>query len=86
VLAAHANAYSSKFTGAVQGGSQLFMSAGAVAAQQQNYGQLYGLILRQSSMIAYLDNLWMLGISALAVIPFVFLMMWPPKGAPAAAH
>ena len=86
VLAAHANAYSSQFRGAIQGGSQIFMSAGAVAAQQQSYGQLYGSILRQSSMIAYLDNFWMLGISALVVIPFVFLMKRPPKGAPAAAH
>ncbi len=86
VLAAHANAYSSQFRGAIQGGSQLFMSAGAVAAQQQSYGQLYGSILRQSSMIAYLDNFWMLGISALAVIPFVFLMKRPPKGTAAAAH
>jgi MFS transporter, DHA2 family, multidrug resistance protein len=86
VLAAHANAYSSQFTGAIQGGSQIFLSAGAVTAQQQSYGQLYGSILRQSSMMSYLDNFWMLGISALVVIPFVFLMKRPPKGAAAAAH
>jgi DHA2 family multidrug resistance protein len=86
ILAAHANAYSSQFRSAIQGASQLFMSAGAVSAQQQSYGQLYVSILRQSNMIAYLDNFWMLGISALAVIPFVFLMKRPPKGASAAAH
>ena len=86
VLAAHANAYSDQFRSAIHGASQLFTSAGAVTAQQQSYGQLHGSILRQSNMIAYLDNFWMLGISALAVIPFVFLMKRPPKGTAAAAH
>jgi len=57
-----------------------------IAAQQQAYGQLYGSILRQSSLIAYLDNFWLLGLSALVMIPFVFLMKRPPKGVSAAAH
>ena len=64
----------------------MFMSAGAVTAQQQSYGQFYGSILRQANMLAYLDNFWMLGVSAMAVIPFVFLMKRPPKGAAPAAH
>jgi DHA2 family multidrug resistance protein len=86
ILAARANGYSSQFHTAIQGASQLYMSGGAVTAQQQSYGQLYGSILRQATMIAYLDNFWMLGVSALAVIPFVFLMKRPPKGAAPAAH
>jgi DHA2 family multidrug resistance protein len=86
VLTAHATAYSNQFTSAIQGTSRLFMAAGAVTAQHQSYGQFYGSIVRQSTMIAYLDNFWMLGVSALAVIPFVFLMKRPPKGTVAAAH
>jgi DHA2 family multidrug resistance protein len=86
VLAAHATAYSGRFRAAMQGASQIFMSAGALTAQQQTYGQFYGSILRQSNMIAYLDNFWMLGVSAVAVIPFVFLMKRPPKGTVAAGH
>jgi MFS transporter, DHA2 family, multidrug resistance protein len=86
VLAAHATGYSSQFNAAIQGASRIFQSAGAVTAQQQSYGQLYVSILRQANMLAYLDNFWMLGISALAVIPFVFLMKRPPKGAAPAAH
>jgi len=85
-LAARATDYSSQFHAAFQGASQLYMSAGAVTAQQQSYGQLYGSILRQATMIAYLDNFWMLGVSALVVIPFVFLMKRPPKGTVAAGH
>ena len=86
ILAAHGTEFSPQFRAAIHGTSQLFMSAGAVAAQQQSYGQFYGSILRQANMMAYLDNFWMLGVSALAVIPFVFLMKRPPKGAAAAAH
>jgi MFS transporter, DHA2 family, multidrug resistance protein len=86
ILAARATDYSSQFQTAIRGASQLYMSAGAVTAQQQSYGQLYGSILRQANMIAYLDNFWMLGVSALVVIPFVFLMKRPPKGAVAAGH
>jgi MFS transporter, DHA2 family, multidrug resistance protein len=85
-LTAHATAYSSQFNNAVQGMSQNFAASGPIAAQQQAFGQLYGSILRQSSMIAYLDNFWLLGLSALVMIPFVFLMKRPPKGVSAAAH
>ena len=85
-LSAHATAYSSQFNNAVQGMSQNFAASGPIAAQQQAYGQLYGFILRQASMIAYLDNFWLLGLSALVMIPFVFLMKRPPKGVSAAAH
>jgi MFS transporter, DHA2 family, multidrug resistance protein len=85
-LTAHATVYSSQFNNAVQGMSQSFAASGPIAAHQQAYGQLYGFILRQSSMIAYLDNFWLLGLSALVMIPFVFLMKRPPKGVSAAAH
>jgi MFS transporter, DHA2 family, multidrug resistance protein len=86
VLAARASDFNPQFRAAIQGTSHIFASAGAVTAQQQTYGQLYGSILRQSNMMAYLDNFWMLGVSALAVIPFVFLMKRPPKGTAAAGH
>jgi DHA2 family multidrug resistance protein len=86
ILAARATNFSLQFRTAIQGTSQMFMSAGAVTAQQQSYGQFYGSILRQANMLAYLDNFWMLGVSAMAVIPFVFLMKRPPKGAAPAAH
>jgi DHA2 family multidrug resistance protein len=85
-LTAHASAYSNQFNNTVQGMSQSFAASGPIAAQQQTYGQLYGFILRQASMIAYLDNFWLLGLSALVMIPFVFLMKRPPKGVSAAAH
>src|SRR3984893_637067 len=85
-LTAHATAYSSQFNNTVQSMSQNYAANGPIAAQQQAYGQLYGFILRQASMIAYLDNFWILGLAALVMIPFVFLMRRPPKGVSAVAH
>jgi DHA2 family multidrug resistance protein len=85
-LATHATTYSNQFNNAVQGMSQTFAASGPIAAQHQAYWQMYGSVLRQSTMIAYLDNFWLLGLAALVMIPFVFLMKRPPKGVSAAAH
>jgi DHA2 family multidrug resistance protein len=81
VLTAHATVFSPQFRSALQGASRSFTASDAVTAQHQAYGQLYGLILRQSSMLAYIDNFWVLAMAALFVIPFVLLMKRPPKGA-----
>lgn len=85
-LAAHANAFNPQFKAAVQGTAQAFVASGAAAAQHGAYGMLYGTILREANMIAYLDNFWLLGVASLVTIPFVFLMKRPPKGAAASAH
>jgi len=85
-LAAHASAFNPQFKAAVQGTASAFTASSPVAAQHAAYGTLYGAILREANMIAYLDNFWLLGIAALVMIPFVFLMKRPPKGTTASAH
>ena len=85
-LASHANVFNPQFNAAVQGTAQAFGAAGPVAAQNAAYGTLYGAILREGNMIAYLDNFWLLGIASLVMIPFVFLIKRPPKGNVAARH
>jgi len=35
---------------------------------------LYGNLIRQASMLAYTDTFWLLGLTFLAMIPFMFLM------------
>src|SRR6266404_7746424 len=57
-LASHANVFNPQFNAAVQGTAQAFGAAGPVAAQNAAYGTLYGAILREGNMIAYLDNFW----------------------------
>jgi MFS transporter, DHA2 family, multidrug resistance protein len=53
--------------------------ASATDALHQTYGLLQGNLQRQSTMLAYIDNFWMLGIATLFLIPCVFLIK-KPKG------
>jgi DHA2 family multidrug resistance protein len=85
-LSAHASTFNPQFNAAIANTAQSFAASGPVVAQHQAYGAVYGNILRQSVMMSYLDNFWILGVAAVAVIPFVFLMKRPPRGGPVAAH
>jgi DHA2 family multidrug resistance protein len=52
------------------------MSQGSnpVQALNQAHGLMYSNVLRQASMLAYTDTFWLLGLTFLAMIPFMFLM------------
>ncbi len=50
-------------------------------ATHRAYGALYAQVFRQSYMLAYVDDFWMLGVAVLVMVPIVFLMRRPPKGA-----
>ncbi|HYK90532.1 MAG TPA: DHA2 family efflux MFS transporter permease subunit [Acidobacteriota bacterium] len=80
VLTVHASSFNPQLQAVLHGATQRLLAPGFVTAQQRAFGQLYGSILRQASMIAYLDNFWVLAASILVMIPFVFLMKRPPKG------
>jgi DHA2 family multidrug resistance protein len=41
---------------------------------------------RQASMLAYIDNFWLLGVAILVMVPLVFLMKRPKAGGTMAAH
>ncbi len=41
---------------------------------------------RQATMLAYIDNFWLLGVSVLVMLPFVFLMKKVKPGGPIAVH
>jgi len=53
-------------------------------AVEQAHGLLYQLVQRESTMLAFIDNFWMLGTTFLALIPLMFLMKRnvPRKSAP----
>jgi DHA2 family multidrug resistance protein len=53
--------------------------ASAALATQQAYALIESTVQRQATMLAYIDNFWLLGISIMAMIPVVFLMR---KGKP----
>jgi DHA2 family multidrug resistance protein len=61
--------------------------ATASGALQQAYAMLQGNLQRQATMLAYIDNFWILGIATLLLIPFVFLIKKPRgRGGASMAH
>jgi DHA2 family multidrug resistance protein len=58
-----------------------------VAAAHQAYGAIWGMVLRQASMISFVDTFRVMGIVFLLVIPLLFLMKRPRgQGRGAAMH
>jgi DHA2 family multidrug resistance protein len=56
-----------------------------VQALSQAHGLLYGNLIRQATMLAYTDTFWLLGLTFLAIIPFMFLMKKVQLRGPATA-
>ncbi|MFY9905667.1 MAG: DHA2 family efflux MFS transporter permease subunit [Terriglobales bacterium] len=48
--------------------------SGGTSAQQHAYAMLQGNVIRQATMLAYIDNFWVLGIVIACLIPCVFLI------------
>jgi MFS transporter, DHA2 family, multidrug resistance protein len=55
-------------------------------AARQAHGMVAGMIDQQATVLAYIDCFWLLGIAALTMIPFVFLMKRVKPGGPIAVH
>ena len=51
----------------------LSSQAGSAAASQQAYGAIYGTVLRQASVMSYIDNFRLLAFLCVLCIPMVFL-------------
>ena len=60
----------------LHGATQFFTNQGAdpVQAAKQAQGLLYGLLQRQASMLAIVDDFWLLGLAFLLLVPLMFLM------------
>jgi DHA2 family multidrug resistance protein len=65
-----------------------FVAHGASAAQatHQAYAVIGNMINQQATMLAYIDDFWIVGWAVLVMIPLVFLMKRVKPGAPMAAH
>ena len=55
-------------------------------AMRQAYALVANMIDQQATMLAYVDNFWLVGIAVLVMIPFVFLMKKVKPGGPIAVH
>ncbi|HXZ11631.1 MAG TPA: DHA2 family efflux MFS transporter permease subunit [Candidatus Sulfotelmatobacter sp.] len=58
----------------------------AYEASRQAYGLVANMIDQQATMLAYIDDFWMLGVAVLLMIPFVFLMKKVKPGSPISVH
>lgn len=87
-LSAHIHSGNGTFAAMMASATRMFMARGSSAfeASRQAYGLVAARINQQATMLAYLDNFWMLGVGVLLMIPFVFLMRKSKPGGPIAVH
>ena len=72
----------------IQGLAAKFMQGGldAATAMQKAYAMVQANVIRQATMLAYVDCFWLLGVVIACLIPVVFLMKRARPGGPMAAH
>ena len=84
-LVSHLTPYDPAYRSFLGGSSQMLQAAGSSAAQAsaQARGLIYSELLRQASILSYIDVFWLLGITCLVMIPLMFLLkrMRPGKAA-----
>ena len=89
VLVGHMTPLDTAYRTMLAGASQMLTVQGSdpVQASHQAQGLAYGLLMRHSTMLAFLDDFWLMAVVILAVIPFMFLMkkVQPHRG-PDSAH
>jgi MFS transporter, DHA2 family, multidrug resistance protein len=74
--------------GAIAGASNAMRAHGASAAgaNQQAYALIQGTVIRQATMLSYLDCFWFLGVSILVMAPMVLLIKKAKPGGGMAVH
>jgi DHA2 family multidrug resistance protein len=85
VLVSHMTPLDSAYQAMLNGAKQILIAQGSnpVQAATQAQGLAYGLLMRHASMLAFLDDFWLMAVFIIAIIPFMFLMKKarPHKGA-----
>jgi DHA2 family multidrug resistance protein len=87
-MSSHLSAASPQVQSMIQGTTRALAARGfsATEAMQKAYGLLQANLFRQASMLAYIDNFWLLGLAILVMVPLVFLMKRPKTGGEIAVH
>jgi len=82
ILGAHVNSLSPQTQMMLQGLQSTLVARGANshAAAHQAYGALWGMVLRQASMISFVDTFRAMGFVFLLVLPLVLIMRRPKPG------
>jgi DHA2 family multidrug resistance protein len=89
-LTGHANALDPAYRAQLSGLTATLVTKGMslTAATAQAQGMIYGMVQRQASMLAFVDNFRLLGAAMLIIIPLLFLMKktTPHKGGAVVGH
>jgi MFS transporter, DHA2 family, multidrug resistance protein len=88
VLTAHVNASNAQTQMTLNGLQATLMAHGAnsQAAAQQAYGAVWGMVLRQASMISFVDTFRAMALVFLLVLPLVLIMRRPKNKGSVALH
>ncbi len=88
-LAGHVDPMNAAYRSLTANVSARFLAQGSdpVLANTRAHGLLYNLVQRQSAMLSFVDNFWMLAVIFLLMIPLLFFMRKaPPPSGPVAVH
>jgi MFS transporter, DHA2 family, multidrug resistance protein len=86
------NAANPQFRSALQGMTSTFSGGGSGpgsgpgSALQHAYAMMQANVIRQATMLAYVDNFWVLGVAIFCLIPIVFLVKKPKPGGEIVVH
>jgi len=89
VLSVHTTNYDLPFTRSIQGLAGLYFNSGTshADAAHLSLAQMYGVMQRQASMLAYIDVFWFFAIGSITIMPLILLMKKNEPGAgPMGAH
>jgi DHA2 family multidrug resistance protein len=87
-LVENLNAANPQFQSRLQDMTGVFSGGGSGpgTALQQAYAMMQANVIRQATMLAYIDNFWLLGIVIACLIPCVFLIKKTKPGGEIVAH
>jgi DHA2 family multidrug resistance protein len=87
-LVGQLNAGNGGFEATLQSLIHMFMSRGSSLslATHEAYAMIGSMVNQQATMLAYVDDFWMVGWAVLVMIPLVFLMKRVKPGGPMAVH
>jgi MFS transporter, DHA2 family, multidrug resistance protein len=76
ILVSHVNETNPIYIRMFEGAKEMFVQQGinAVDAAMKAKAVIYGFVKQQASMLAFIDNFWLLGVVFIVMIPLVFLM------------
>ncbi len=87
-LASHLSPTNPALQAMIQGATRAMQTHGnsAAGATQQAYALVQATVIRQATMLSYIDCFWFLGVAILLMIPMVFLIKKSKPGGGMAVH